>query len=61
MDPERNCKVSYDAVANWFEKEFGIAKSDTMSVIASEIDKNKDGMISFKEFEKYVSKTMKKQ
>ena len=40
IDPERNCKVSYDAVANWFEKEFGLAKSDTMSIIGSDIDNN---------------------
>ena len=30
-----------------------------MSIIASDIDKNGDGMISFKEFDKYVKNIVK--
>ena len=52
MDPERNCKVTHDRVGQYFEENFGKVKAETLPIIASDMDMNKDGMITYLEFRK---------
>ena len=47
-------------IAVWFEKEFGIEIHETISIIKKEVDKDGDGTVTFKEFDKFVQKLLGK-
>ena len=60
-DPERNCKIPVDDCALIVSKEMGVTNdSNFKSAIMDEMDKNHDGQITFKEFEKFFSKIIDK-
>ena len=58
IDFERRGVVPRVRIAEWFETKFGIAKEKTIGLISEDIDRDRNGTITFKEFDKFVKKTI---
>ena len=56
-DPNRDCKVSARAAQKFLSDEMGIDDNSALKkTIMDEMDANHDGVITFKEFNKYFTK-----
>ena len=56
-DPDRNCQVPIREAQKFISTEMGIDDNNALKkTIMDEMDANKDGVITFKEFNKYFTK-----